>query len=95
MDAHMHALIAAFARFKEPEPPDVVSALRRLPEPGVLPSPWDTWTLIGLSRHRQRQLWIAGIVRTRLRGAPADLAAMGALGPPGGRPPKWPRSRHA
>jgi hypothetical protein len=64
MDAHLDALIAAFARFREPEPADVVSALRGLPEPGVLPSPWDTWTLIGLSRHRERQLWVAG--RTRV-----------------------------
>src|SRR5579864_1051576 len=90
MDAHLDALIAAFARFREPEPADVVSALRPQPEPGVLPSPWDTWTLIGLSRHRERQLWAVEIVRTRLRGAPADLAAIGALGHPDGVPQSGP-----
>jgi uncharacterized protein DUF6896 len=89
MDAHVGALLDAFARVKEPEPDDLVSALRRLPEPGVLPSPWDAWTLIGLVRHRERQLWVAELIRTRLQGAPADLAARGALG---GHPEAVPQS---
>ena len=90
MDARLRALLAAFARAGEAEPADLVSALRSLPDPGALPepgglpSPWETWTLIGLVRHRERQLWVETVVRTRLRGDPADLAAIGALGPPEG-----------
>lgn len=80
MDARIDALLSTFARVKEPEPTDLVSALRGLPEPGVLQSPWEAWTLIGLARHHDRQLWVAEIIRTRLQGAPADLAARGALG---------------
>jgi hypothetical protein len=40
MDAHLDAILAAFVRLKEPEPADMVSFLQRLPEPGVLSSPW-------------------------------------------------------
>ncbi len=86
MDAQLHSLLAAFARAGDPEPADLVASLRRLPEPGALPSPWETWTLIGLARHRGRQLWVADIIRTRLRGTPSDLAAVGALGHPEGVP---------
>jgi hypothetical protein len=82
MDARIDALLAAFARARETGPVDVPSSLQRLPDPVTLPSPWETWTLIGLVRHRERQLWVADIIRTRLRGAPADLATLGALGHP-------------
>jgi hypothetical protein len=75
----MDALLAAFERAGEPEPADLPSALRSLPEPGAMPSPWETWTLIGLVRRRERQLWVADVIRTRLRGTPDDLAQMGAL----------------
>jgi hypothetical protein len=61
-----------------------------LPEPGALPSPWETWTLIGLVRHRARQLWVADIIRNRLRGTLSDLARMGALGHPEGVPQSGP-----
>lgn len=84
MDARLHALLTAISRAGEPAPTDLVSALTALPEPGVLPSPWETWTLIGLARHRGRQIWVANLVRNRLRGAPSDLAAVGALGHPEG-----------
>jgi hypothetical protein len=67
-----------------PAPTGLVSALTTLPDPGALPSPWEAWTLIGLARHRGRQLWVADIVRKRLRGAPSDRAAVGALGHPEG-----------
>jgi hypothetical protein len=90
MDDHLDALLAAFVRLGEPDPSDMVSALRGLPEPGVLPSPWSTWTLIGLTRHRKRQHWVAEIIRTRLRGAPADLAGLGALGHPDDVPQSGP-----
>ncbi len=86
IDARLRTLLAAFARAADPEPNDLVASLRRLPEPDVLPSPWETWTLIGLARHRGRQLWVADIIRTRLRGTPSDLAVVGALGHPEGVP---------
>ena len=82
MDARIDALLAAFARTAAPA--DLASGLRGLPEPGTLPTPWETWTLIGLVRHRERQLWVETTVRTRLRGDPADLAVVGALGHPEG-----------
>src|SRR3954466_4789592 len=82
MSPPLDALLAAFGRVKGVAPTDPVSFLRGLPEPGALPSPWETWTLIGLVRHRERQLWVETIVRTRLRGDPADLAAIGSLGHP-------------
>ncbi|MCY0991966.1 hypothetical protein OV203_32815 [Nannocystis sp. ILAH1] len=47
---------------------DLGAALRRLPDVGALPSPWDTWTLIGLARHQARQDWVLRVVRERLRG---------------------------
>jgi hypothetical protein len=53
-----------------------------LPGPGELPSPWETWTLIGLVRHRKRQLWVAEVIRTRRGGSLTDLAHLGALGRP-------------
>jgi hypothetical protein len=86
MDARLDVLLAAFSRAAEPEPCDAVSFLQGLSDPGALPSPWETWTLIGLVRHRERQRWVADIIRNRLQGAPADLAAIGALGHPEGVP---------
>jgi hypothetical protein len=80
MDARLDALLAALSRVEGP------GDIRHLPEPGALPSPWETWTLFGLARHRGRQLWVADLVRTRLRGTPTDLAVVGALGHPEGVP---------
>jgi hypothetical protein len=90
MNAQIKALLTAFARAREPEPADLLSAIRGLPDPGALPSPWETWTLIGLVRHRERQLWVADVIRNRLRGTPADLAAAGSLGHPEGVPQSGP-----
>lgn len=90
MNAQLNALLTALARAQEPEPNDLESALQSLPEPVKMPSPWETWTLIGLIRHRERQLWVADIIRNRLRGASADLAAIGALGHPEGVPQSGP-----
>jgi hypothetical protein len=84
MDAPIHRLLDAFRKAGDGPPPDLTAFLERLPEPGALPSPWETWTLIGLVRHRERQLWVADIMRTRLRGDPSALAALGALGHPEG-----------
>jgi hypothetical protein len=88
MDARLEALLTAFNRRQEPR--DLAAFLHGLPGPGALPSPWETWALIGLVRHRERQLWVADIIRNRLRGAPADLAAIGALGHPEGVPQSGP-----
>jgi hypothetical protein len=90
MDAQLDTLLAAFARAEEPAPEGIAAFLRALPDPGALPSPWETWTLIGLVRHRERQLWVADIIRTRLRGTPSDLAVMGAFGHPQGVPQSGP-----
>jgi hypothetical protein len=90
MDARVDALLAAFARLREPEPADLASFIDGLPEPGVLPSPWDTWTLIGLARHHKRQMWVAEIVSARLRVDPADLATMMAFGRPDNVPQNGP-----
>ncbi len=84
MDVQLDALLAAFARLGESEPVDLVASLRGLPETSALPSPWNTWTLIGLIRHRERQVWVAEIIRTRLRGSLTELAARGWLGHPDG-----------
>ncbi|MHC5538208.1 DUF6896 domain-containing protein [Singulisphaera rosea] len=90
MGHQLDALLGAFARAGEPEPGDLAASIRGLPDPGVLPSPWEVWALIGLVRHRERQLWVAEIIRTRLHGAPSDLAAMGVLGHPDGMPQSGP-----
>jgi hypothetical protein len=74
MDATIEVLLAALSR-SQPDPG---------PAGAELPSPWETWTLIGLVRHRERQLWVAGIMKTRLSGNPSDLAEIGALGHPEG-----------
>ena len=47
-----------------------------------LPSPWLTWTLIGLARHHQRQNWVADIVKYRLGGELDAIGGSGALGHP-------------
>lgn len=84
MEAHLKSLLAAFSRTRESDPGDLASSLRSLPEPGSLLSPWNTWTMIGLLRHHKRQLWVAEIIRTRLRGDLQALADIGALGHPEG-----------
>ena len=65
------------------EPPDdLATAICALPDAGRLPLPWATWTLIGLVRHRRRQLWVAQVVATRLQGEPESIATRGAFGHP-------------
>jgi hypothetical protein len=63
----------AFRQALREPPGDLATAIRALPDVGCLPSPWVTWTLIGLVRHRRRQLWVAEVVATRLGG---DLEAI-------------------
>lgn len=77
-DAYWQAIRQALA-----EPPgDLATAVRALPDVGRLPSPWATWTLIGLVRHRRRQLWVADVVANRLGGDLVAIARIGALGHP-------------
>lgn len=82
MDATLKALLDAFGRVGGPPPDDLAAFLRGLPEPGRLPSPWETWSLIGLVRHRRRQAWVAEIIEERLGGFLPSLATLGALGHP-------------
>ena len=42
-----------------------------------LPSPWITWTLLALIRHRKRQMWVRNIVRNNLH---ADVERIGTRG---------------
>ena len=72
----------AFQQALREPPGDLATAIGALPEVGCLPSPWLTWTLIGLVRHRRRQLWVAEIVATKLGGHLEAIAAMGAFGHP-------------
>jgi hypothetical protein len=45
-------------------------------------SPWHFWALVCFARHRSRQIWVADIVKYRLRGELEVLAKTGALGHP-------------
>lgn len=82
------ALFDAFTTAHQPTPADLQSALQALPPAGQLPSPWETWTLIGLVRHRHRQAWVLDIMTSRLQGNPANIALLGSLG----HPPDVPQS---
>jgi hypothetical protein len=65
------------------EPPeDLAAAIDGLPEVGRLPSPWTAWALIGLVRHRRRQLWVGEVVTENLGGNLAVIARRGALAHP-------------
>src|SRR5438132_3130949 len=89
MGASVALLFDAFARARGRPPAELGVFLKDLPGVGELPSPWQTWTLIGLVRHRKRQLWVAEIIRTRLGASLTDLARLGALG---GHPEGVPQS---
>ncbi|MEI8378842.1 MAG: hypothetical protein WCJ09_01850 [Planctomycetota bacterium] len=84
MDAQITRLLDALEQAVGIVPLDVVTFVQELPDAGTLPIPWETWTLIGLSRHRERQYWVRNIIQNHLRGDVAALGAMGALGHPDG-----------
>jgi hypothetical protein len=86
MDAKIDRLLNALRRVSDGPPHDLAAFVRQLPEPGALPSPWETWTLIGLARHRERQNWVAEIIRTRLGGNLGNLAGYCSMGPLAGVP---------
>jgi hypothetical protein len=83
-------LFAVLNDLAAPAPHDLVAALDVLPEPGLLPSPWHTWTLVGLARHLARQEWVLSVVRARLRADPDQLARAGAFAHPGEIPQDGP-----
>jgi hypothetical protein len=72
----------AFQQARREPAGDLASSLRALPEVGRLPSAWATWTLIGLVRHRRRQLWVARVVASSLGANLKAIARRGALGHP-------------
>jgi hypothetical protein len=84
MDAPITRLLDALGQAGPPAPADLPAFLHGLPNVGALPSPWETWTLIGLVRHRERQYWVRDIIHTRLRGDTTTLARLGSLGHPDG-----------
>jgi hypothetical protein len=82
MTPQLGSLLHAFTQARRPSPDDLAGAVQTLPALGELPTPWETWTLLGLVRHRRRQLWVGDLVTTRLGGSALDLARMGAFGHP-------------
>jgi hypothetical protein len=72
----------ALAAAANPAPINLTEAIRALPEVGLLPSPWVTWTLIGPVRHESRQRWLGAIVATQLGAGLKTMARKGALGHP-------------
>jgi hypothetical protein len=79
-------LYRALGQAGEALPGDLTGAVRLLPAVGEMPSPWETWALVGLVRHRRRQLWVGEVITTRLSGNLLDLARLMALGHPQGVP---------
>lgn len=84
MDLQISRLLVALEQAVSPVPDDISAFVQNLPDAGALPTPWETWTLIGLIRHRDRQYWVREIIQNRLRGDSAMLGAVGALGHPEG-----------
>lgn len=82
MHSEITHLLDALQQVEKGPPKDLNEWMMESPKPEFLPSPWDTWTLIGLVRHRTRQYWVADIMRTRLGGNPEDLATRGSFGHP-------------
>ena len=86
MDQRISRLLDALAKTSRTDPDDYLAVIQSLPEVGELPTPWETWTIIGMIRHRDRQYWVKQIIQDRLRGESGMIAGMGALGHPEGVP---------
>jgi hypothetical protein len=84
MNATFARLFDALSRVAAGPPGDLAGFLGAQPPPEATPSPWETWTLIGLIRHRERQRWVADLITYRLGGELDLLAALGSLGHPAG-----------
>ena len=59
-------LLAAFDHVDSGAPDDLDEYVRQRLSANNLPSPWVTWTLVGLSQYRRRQLWAREIAFHRL-----------------------------
>ena len=75
-------LLDAIRQVEDGPPGDLVKFIQECPKPGEFPTPWESWTLIGLIRHRTRQLWVQEIIKTRLSGDIETISVLGALGHP-------------
>jgi hypothetical protein len=82
MKAEFQSLFQAIGEARRPGPRELTAAVQALPAVDRLPSPWEAWALIGLVRHRRRQLWVGDVITARLGGDLLELARMGALGHP-------------
>src|SRR5262245_50337023 len=82
MNDAFNTLFGALAEAQRQQPADLAAAVRALTPVGRLPSPWETWALVCLVRHRRRQLWVGEVISTRLGADRLGLARMGALGHP-------------
>ncbi len=82
MNVQLTNLLDALSQAAHFDPSDALSLLPTYPKVGDLPSPWETWTLIGLVRHRRRQLWVQHVVDTQLGSDSARIGGMGLLGHP-------------
>lgn len=90
MDGRFSRLLDAFRQVEGGPPDDLPTFLAARATGGEVPSPWDSWTLVGLVRHRDRQHWVLDLIRSRLNGSAARLARLGSLGHPDGVPQSGP-----
>jgi hypothetical protein len=84
--SQLDRLYLALDHADAPPPADLLAAVEASPAVGELPSPWETWALVCLVRHRRRQVWVGEVITTRVGGSLADLARLMALGHPQGVP---------
>lgn len=77
MDPRFLRLLKTLSEIRFQPPTDLPAFLKSLPAPSTLPSPWLTWLMIGLFRHRERQAWVKSVVIHRLQ---ADIEAISSHG---------------
>jgi hypothetical protein len=77
MDSRFLRLLRTLSEIRFQLPADLPAFLKSLPAPSTLPSPWLTWMMIGLFRHRERQAWVKSVVIHRLQ---ADIEAISSRG---------------
>ncbi len=81
MNEYSNLWRALEAAGKEPVRPPA-ALIAEFGENTPFPSPWAIWTLIGLVRHRRRQIWVGKVVTQRLGGDLDALAQAGAFAHP-------------
>jgi hypothetical protein len=77
MDPRFLRLLKTLSEIRFQPPTDLPAFLKSLPPPSTLPSPWLTWMMIGLFRHRERQAWVKSVIIHRLQ---ADIEAISSHG---------------